>query len=76
MPDDETAHLRELLAEALSWLVGDFQRYNPTAHPDHNRWSWRGDGHPEAMRAEYRERAAAVVGIVLRMSPPDGTLEQ
>lgn len=52
-----TALNPERLAEALSWLYGDMTRYDETAHPDHNRWSWRGDGHGDALRDEYREMA-------------------
>ncbi len=35
----------ETLAELLSWTSGEFTRYDDHAHPDHNRWSWQGDGH-------------------------------
>lgn len=52
---------REALAEVLSWASGEMTRYNDAAHPDHNRWSWRGDGHGEAIRAEFLRNADAIL---------------
>lgn len=61
---------REALAEVLSVVAGDFTRYSPDAHPDHNRWSWRGDGHGSSMREDvYRsvaQLAPQVEAIVAR----------
>lgn len=56
--------LREAVAEEMSWSVGDMTRYGADAHPDHNRWSWRGDGHGEAVRETYRELADAALSAV------------
>lgn len=52
---------REALAEALSWTSGEMTRWSESAHPDHNRWSWRGDGHGEARREEFRAQADALL---------------
>jgi len=49
----------EVLAEAL--FARDHVAYSETAHPDHNRWSWRGDGHDEAYKNEWRELARAAI---------------
>jgi hypothetical protein len=54
---------REALAEALSWTSGEMTRWSESAHPDHNRWSWRGDGHDEARREEFRAQADALLQI-------------
>lgn len=51
----------EALAEFLSWAGGDFTRWDADAHPDHNHWSWRGDGHGDAMREVFREEARAIL---------------
>ena len=48
---------REALAELLSWTSGDMTRYSDTAHPDHNRWSWRGTGHGRVVREEFLAQA-------------------
>lgn len=52
-----SGELVEVLAETLSWASGDFTRYSPDAVDDHNRWSWRGDGHGQAMREEVTKQA-------------------
>ena len=49
-------------AEALSWISGDMTRYSTDAVPDHNRWSWRGDGHGERVRDEFRRQARELLG--------------
>ena len=54
----------ETLAEWLSWTSGEMTRYSPDAHPDHNRWSWRGDGHGEAMRETFCEQAEALAPLI------------
>ena len=41
----------EAAAEAMHAL--EYPRWSATAHPDHNRWSWRGDGVSEAERDTY-----------------------
>jgi hypothetical protein len=51
----------EALAECLSWTTGEFTRYDPDAHPDHNRWSWQGDGHGDEARDEFRDMALEVL---------------
>lgn len=51
----------EALAEFLSWAGGYFTRWDADAHPDHNHWSWRGDGHGDAMREVFREEARAIL---------------
>lgn len=51
-------------AEALSWASGEMTRYDEQAHPDHNRWSWRGDGHGDAVRDDFRKQARAVLDAV------------
>lgn len=59
---------RDEIAEVLSWTSGEMTRYADDAHLDHNRWSWRGDGHGEALREEFRRQAdallAAGIGVV------------
>lgn len=57
---------REALAEVLSWASGEFTRYAADAHPDHNRWSWRGDGHGSVLRDAFRTQAEAVVAAGFR----------
>jgi hypothetical protein len=52
----------DTLAELLSWTSGEFTRYSPDAHPDHNRWSWRGDGHGGKVRDEFRAQARLLLG--------------
>ena len=57
--------LREAVAEALSCgPIGDMTTYSETAHADHNRWSWRGDGHGDAIRTDYRDAATAALRAV------------
>jgi hypothetical protein len=63
--------LVEAIAERISWDGGDFTRWSPDAHPDHNRWSWRGDGHGPAMRAQYRQQARAAVAVVVEALEED-----
>jgi hypothetical protein len=67
--------LVEAIAERISWDGGDFTRWSPDAHPDHNRWSWRGDGHGPAMRAQYRQQARAAVAVVVEALTVEPTLE-
>lgn len=58
---------RETLAEALSWAAMDWQKYAPDGHADHNRWSWRGDGHEGTRHYVYEatdQLAPAVECIV------------
>lgn len=45
------------LAELLSWTSQEMTKYDPDAHPDHNRWSWHGDGHGPALRQEFVSQA-------------------
>lgn len=52
---------RAALAEALSWTSGEMTRYSDTAHPDHNRWSWRGDGHGDKARQDFLDQADALI---------------
>lgn len=56
----------EELAELLSWTSGEFTRYDPDAHRDHNRWSWQGDGHDETLKQQFREQAKLLIleGVV------------
>lgn len=70
MSDLTREALIEAVAERISWDGGDFTRWMPDAHPDHNRWSWRGDGHGEAMRAVYRVQAEAALDVVLAALRP------
>ena len=49
----------EAAAEAMHAL--EYPRWSATAHPDHNRWSWRGDGVSEAERDTYRDQARAAL---------------
>jgi hypothetical protein len=63
--------LVEAIAERISWDGGDFTRWSPDAHPDHNRWSWRGDGHGPVMRAQYRQQARAAVAVVVEALEED-----
>lgn len=69
--------LRERLAEALSVVEGEMTTYSPDAHPDHNRWSWRGDGHGDVIRGRYYALADEALAIVLperdAARPPTGT---
>lgn len=52
----------EELAELLSWTSElGFTRWSEDAHPDHNRWSWRGDGHGDQMRDDFRRQAAEIL---------------
>lgn len=51
----------EELAELLSWTSGEMTKYDPDAHPDHNRWSWHGDGHSPAFRKQYIEQAKLMI---------------
>ncbi len=60
----ERERLVEEIAERISWDGGDFTRWSADAVEDHNRWSWRGDGHGPAMRAMYRQQARAAVDIL------------
>lgn len=53
---------REQLAEALSWSSGEMTRWSEDAVPDHNRWSWRGDGHDAAFRQQFWDQADALLG--------------
>lgn len=59
------------LAELLSWTSGEFTRYSQAAHPDHNRWSWHGDGHGEVMREIFREQARALMAAGVRIETED-----
>jgi hypothetical protein len=60
-----SAEVREAVAEALSCGVhGEMTAYSETAHPDHNRWSWRGDGHGEAIRQQYWDDADEALAAV------------
>ena len=63
----------EALAELLSWTSGEFTRYREDAHPDHNRWSWRGDGHGSVIRDQFREQADRLLsqGVTVPILPPD-----
>lgn len=61
----QAGEAREAVAEALANADGEFTTYSPTAHPDHNYWSWRGDGHPDIMRQPYRDAADAAVAALL-----------
>lgn len=54
--------VQEAVAEAVS--VRELGAYSPDAHPDHNRWTWRGDGHDEATRDEFRAVATAALTAV------------
>lgn len=51
----------ETLAALLSWTSGEFTRHLPDAHPDHNRWSWQGDGHGDVIRDQFRDQAALLL---------------
>lgn len=62
LPDEK----REAVAEVLSWASGEMTRYSETAHPDHNRWSWRGDGHGEARREAFRAQADTLAPLLAR----------
>jgi hypothetical protein len=62
---------REELAEALSVAAFDFTAYSETAHPDHNRWSWRGAGHGEQRRQECYEAVAALAPLLARWRRED-----
>lgn len=53
---------REEVAERLS--LEEMTAYSPDAVEDHNRWSWRGDGHGEAVRRVMYERADKAVDAV------------
>jgi len=55
---------REAMAELLSWSSGEFPRYSPDAHPDHNRWSWRGDGLGDVGRAVFHKQADDVLALL------------
>ena len=55
---------REDLAEALSWTSGEMTRWSETAHLDHNRWSWRGDGHGEYLREHFRDMAYVLMPTI------------
>lgn len=57
----ETDERVERLAEILSWAGGEMTRYSPDASPDHNRWSWRGDGHGEWWWGHFRDIAATIL---------------
>lgn len=57
--------LTDAVAERLSWEGGEMTRWSETAHEDHNRWSWRGDGHGAVMREEYLRMARGAVDAVL-----------
>ena len=53
--------------EAVAEFMFDRDHYGPwseTAHPDHNRWTWRGDGHAERYKDEWRETARAVLAFL------------
>jgi hypothetical protein len=68
---DLSPERREELAEALSVAAFDFTPYSETAHPDHNRWSWRGDGHGEQRRQECYEAADALAPLLARWRRED-----
>ena len=56
---------QEAVAEALSCGPhGEMTAYSPDAHPDHNRWSWRGGGHGEAIREQYRMDADVALAAI------------
>ncbi len=61
LTESEREALVERVAERISWDGGDFTRWSENAHPDHTRWSWRGDGHGPVMREVYRQQAEAAV---------------
>lgn len=56
--------VRETVAESISIATGDMTTYSDDAHPDHNRWSWRGDGHGDVIREMYRTAADAALTAV------------
>lgn len=60
----EDVAVADVLAEWLSWTSGEMTRYSPTAHEDHNRWSWRGDGHGDAIREQFRQQAEALAPLI------------
>ena len=51
----------EAAARVLAEAEGELTTYSPDAHPDHNRWSWLGDGHDEAFKDHYRVKAQAAI---------------
>lgn len=62
--------LIEAAAEAMFEL--EYPRYIETAVADHNRWSWRGDGHGEEMKErDYRVPAGRAIDAVLPLIEAD-----
>lgn len=59
----------EALAEDLSWTFGEMTRYSPEAHPDHNRWSWRGDGHSKFFRQQFLDQAQKLLDLGWTRTP-------
>lgn len=54
--------VREEVAERLS--LAEMTAYSPEAVEDHNRWSWRGDGHDAAFRQRFYDEADGVLAVV------------
>lgn len=50
----------DAVARAIS--VPDWGAWSDTAHPDHNRWTWDGDGRGDGEREFLRDHARAVLG--------------
>ena len=73
LTDAGDADVVERAAEVLSWSSGEFTRYNPDAIADHNRWSWRGDGHGEVLRETFRQQARdlAAAGLLAPAAQTD-----
>lgn len=75
---DELAHRRHLAARLADVLRGDalvetvaealfaheYGGYDPTAHPDHNRWTWHGDGHSDDHKQHFRQQARTAIDAI------------
>ena len=55
--------LLDKVAEAMFEV--EYPKWSEDAHPDSNRWSWRGDGFGEDVKDHYRAKACAAWDAVV-----------
>lgn len=77
---DPTPEAVEAVAELVS--TAEWGQWSADAHPDHNRWTWRGDGLSEGERDTWRATARTLltstdpaVCAALAASVPDDVLD-
>lgn len=58
----------EVAAETL--FANEFGEWKPDAHADHNRWTWRGDGHSDEFRDGYRRVTREAITAVIEGERP------